>query len=213
MTCSYSQRINNVLIIGPPCILVICSLLFIVDNELTSFYSFQELICQIKIEWQAPPLLPRWSLSFHNYDIIYKLQHDEFSSFAIVDLLPYDPSNQHWGLKSFVQVKLALTIWTMFDCQVNMQLTHAPRKVNSHNLGFSGFLNFIPWNTTSKSWANTRRNDTITHSQFQTYSCSMFAFSNSLIRIHNNMQLTHVPSKVNFHNLGFFMVLWLYTLE
>ena len=70
MTCSVSQRINNVVIIGPPCILVICSLLFIVDNELTSFYSFQELICQIKIEWQAPLLLPRWPLSFHNYYMI-----------------------------------------------------------------------------------------------------------------------------------------------
>ena len=117
-------------------------------------------------------------LRYHCFRI-YKLQHDEFSSFAIVDLLPYDPSNQHRGLKSFVQVKLALTIWTMFDCQVNMQLTHVPRKVNSHNLGFSGFLNFIPWNTTSKSRANTRRNDTITHSHFQTHSCSMFTFSNS----------------------------------
>ena len=96
-----------------------CDLLtsFIVDNELTSFYSFEELICQIKIEWQAPPLLPRWSLSFHNYYInsfrIYKLQHDEFSSFAIVDILPYDPSNPYRALNTFVhvQVKLALTIW------------------------------------------------------------------------------------------------------
>ena len=155
MTCSYSQRINNVLIIGLPCILVICSLLFIVDDELTSFYSFLELICQIKIEWQAPPLLPRWSLSFHNYDIIvFAFTSYNMMNFRHLQLQIFYPMILLINIEAlnlFVQVKLALTIWTMFDCQVNMQFTHVPRKVNSHNLGFSGFLNFIPWNTTSKS--------------------------------------------------------------
>ena len=33
---------------------------------------------------------------------LYKLQHDEFLSFAIVDLLPYDPSNLHPALNTFV---------------------------------------------------------------------------------------------------------------
>ena len=44
---------------------------------------------------------------------MYKLQHDEFLSFAIIDLLPYDPSNPHLALNTFVQVTLALTILAM----------------------------------------------------------------------------------------------------
>ena len=152
---------------------------------LTSFYTFQELICQIKIEWQAPLLLPRWSLGFHDYYMI--ISHLQVTTWWILVFcncrLPYDPSNLHQALNTFVQAKLALTSWVMFDCHFNMQLTHVPNKVNSHNLGCF----FILWLYTMEystygSRANTRRNDTMTHSHFQTHSFTLFTIvCNSLM--------------------------------
>ena len=97
------------------------------------------------------------------------LRRDEFSSFAIVDLLPYDPSNPHPALNIFVQVKLALTIWAMLIVTLICNSLMFQVKLTLVIWVFSWFFDFLPWNTTIYgSSTNTRRSDTITHSHFQT---------------------------------------------
>ena len=135
---------------------------------------------------------------------LYMLRRDEFSSFAIVDLLPYDPSNPHPALNIFVQVKLALTIWAMLIVTLICNSLMFQVKITPVIWAFSWFFDFIPWilylwimSQHKKKW----HNDT-------------FTLSNSLIHsIHNSMQFTHVPCKVSFHNLGIFLVFWLSTME